>query len=197
VLHLRDEPLQEVAASWALERERPDVVADLLDPDVVAADAILEIGEVRLGAGQQELVLAESEDHAVLDDEAAVVEPAGVLGVARLAGTDVAGEDTGQKILSALAGDAVLVERARVEEPGRIADREVLELVGHLVAVRSEMAGPVAPELRPVQGVRSLVERGAADRHRPRTIPAIGRLRNIVLRCGRDHRLDRGQGCRR
>ena len=57
VLHLRDEPLEQVARARALEGERPDVVADLLDRDVVAADAVREVGEVRLGAGEQVLVL--------------------------------------------------------------------------------------------------------------------------------------------
>ena len=62
-----------------------------------AADAVGEVGEVRLGAGEEVLVLGGVEDHAVLDDEAAVVEPAGVLGLAGRAGPDVAGEDAGEE----------------------------------------------------------------------------------------------------
>ena len=69
---------------------------------VVAPDPVGEVGEVRFGAGQQELVLAGAQDDAVLDDEAAVVEPAGVLGVARRTGTDVAGEHAGQELLGIL-----------------------------------------------------------------------------------------------
>ena len=95
------------------------------------------------------------------------------------------------------AGDPVLVQRARVEDAGRVADGEVLELVGHLVAIGGEVAAPMAPELRLIEGARPLVERGRPDQRRvpllcpsavslstPPTVTAIGRLRNIVLRCG-------------
>ena len=114
--------------------------ADVLDRDVVPADPVLEVGEVRLGAGEEVLVLAGVQDDAVLDDEAAIVEPARVLRVAGRACADVAGEDAGEERLRVLAGDPVLVERARVEQAGRVADREVLELVRHLVAVGREVA---------------------------------------------------------
>ena len=155
--------LEQVATARALEGERPDVVADLLDRHVEAADAVREVGEVGLGAGQQVLVLGRVQDDPVLDDEAAVVEPARVLGVARRAGADVAGEDAAKEGLGVLARDPVLVERARVEDAGRVADREVLELVGHLVAIGGQVAGPVAPELGLVERVRALVERGGPD----------------------------------
>ena len=192
LLHLRDESLEQVARARALEGERPDVVAHLLDRDVVAADAVLEIGEVRLGAREEVLVLGGVQDDPVLDDEAAIVEPAGVLGLARRACPDVAGEDAGQERLRVLARDAVLEERTGVEQARGVADREVLHLVRHLVAVRGEIAGPVAPQLRLVERVRALVEGRGADHAvtgplaragGSGTISVIGRLRNIVLRC--------------
>ena len=88
---------EQVARARALDGEDADLVADLLDGDPVAPDEVLEPGQVRLGGGQQELVVARPQDDAVLDDEAAVVAPGRVLGVARRAGPDVAGEDPGQE----------------------------------------------------------------------------------------------------
>ena len=72
-------------------------------PDVEPADQPLEVGEVRLGRGEQELVRRVAQDDAVLDDEAAIVAPDGVLGVTRLAGPDVAGQDAGQEALGVRA----------------------------------------------------------------------------------------------
>ncbi len=70
---------------------------------VEATDAVGEVRVVGLRGGQQELVLAGPQDDAVLDDEAAIVEPARVLGVARLAGTDVACEDAAKEGLGVSA----------------------------------------------------------------------------------------------
>ena len=91
---------EQVARARALDGEDAVVVADLLDRDLVSApDEVLELGEVRFGGGQQELVGGRPQDDAVLDDEAAVVAPGRVLGVARRARPDVAGEDAGQERL--------------------------------------------------------------------------------------------------
>ncbi len=128
------------ARARPLDRERADVLADLLDRDGHAPDPVGEVGEVRLGRGQQVLVLARVEDDPVLDDEAAIVEPDRVLRLTGGATPDVACQDPGQERLGILARDPVLVERTRVEDPGGVADREVLELVGHLVAVGGERA---------------------------------------------------------
>ena len=57
----------------------------------------LEVGEIRLGGREQELLRAVAQDDAVLDDEAAVVAPGRVLRVARCALADVADEDAGQE----------------------------------------------------------------------------------------------------
>ena len=80
-----------------------------------------------------------AEHDAVLDDEAAVVAPERVLGVAGRARPDVAGEHAGQEPLGVGTVDPVLVQRRRVEDPGAVADREVLELLRHLVAVGGEV----------------------------------------------------------
>ena len=86
-------------------------VRHVLDPDVETADETLEVGEVRLGRGQDELVVGEPQDDAVLDDEAAIVAPGRVLRVARRARPDVASEDAGQEALGVWPVDPVLVER--------------------------------------------------------------------------------------
>ena len=56
-------------------------------------DAVSEVGEVRLGAGQQVFRLARVQDDPVLDDEASIVQPARVLGLAGAALADVPGQD--------------------------------------------------------------------------------------------------------
>jgi hypothetical protein len=86
-----------------LERERADVVADLLDRHVVAADPVVEPGEVRFRAREEVLVLRGVEDDPVLDDEAAVVEPARVLGLTGRALADVTGQDAAEECLRVLA----------------------------------------------------------------------------------------------
>ena len=118
----------------------------------------VEPGEVGLYGGQQELVRRRPQDDAVLDDEAAVVAPGRVLGVAWRAGPDVACEDARQEVLGVRTGDPVLVERRRIEHAGGVADREVFELVGHLVAVGGERPGPVLPQAGLVERARPLVE---------------------------------------
>ena len=67
-----------------LDRQHRPVVAHLLDADVEPADQPLEVGEVRLGGREEELLGPVAQDDAVLDDEAAVVAPRRVLRVARL-----------------------------------------------------------------------------------------------------------------
>ena len=161
VLHLRHELLEEFAAARALEGEGAEVVADLLDPHVVATDPVLEVGEVRLRAGQQELVLAGPEDHAVLDHEAAIVEPARVLGVAGLAGTDVAGEDAGEEASPRPCRGSGTCTAGSSRRCRRRCGPRNTRACRHLVAVGREMPGPVAPELGLVEGAGALVERCA------------------------------------
>ena len=61
----------------------------------------------------------------------------------------------------------------RVEEPGGVADREVLGLLGHLVALRDEVVRPVLPQPGLVQGARPLVERGRPDHRGALPLPAL------------------------
>ena len=132
-------------------------------PHVETAPEVLEPGEVRLGGRQQEVVGGRPEDDAVLDDEAAVVAPERVLGATRGAGADVAGEHAGEVALRVATVDAVLEQRRRVEQPGGVADREVLGLLRHLVLRRGQVVRPVLPEARLVQGAGPLVERRRPD----------------------------------
>src|SRR5207237_777929 len=54
----------------------------------------------------------------------------------------------------------------RVEQPRRVTDGEVLELLGHLVARGDEVVRPVLPEPGLVQRVESFVERCRPDHRR-------------------------------
>ena len=91
----------------------------------------LEVAEVGLGGGQQELVVGVAEDHAVLEHVATVVAPQRVLRAPGLAGPDVAGHHAPEEALGVAADDPVLVQRRGVEEAGAVADREVLVLRRH------------------------------------------------------------------
>ena len=93
-----------------------------------------EVREVGLGGRQEVLVLGDVEQDAVLDDEPTVVAPQRVLRLADEALRRVAGEDAAEEAPGIGAGEPVLVQRRRVEQAGRVPDREVLELLGHLVA---------------------------------------------------------------
>ena len=128
--------------------------------------------QAKLGSarGQQELVGPAVLDHAVLQHEAALVEPGRVVGVPRRAAADVARQHAGQEPLGVPARDAVLVERRGVEDAGAVADREVLELVRRLVARHDHVAGPVLPEPGLVERAGPLVEGRRAD-HRGASIP--------------------------
>ena len=76
---------------------------------------------------------------------------------------DVAGKDAGEKGLGVGTVDPVLEQRRRVEQPGAVADREVLELLGRLVFLGDEVPGPVLPQARLVGRAGPVVERGRAD----------------------------------
>jgi hypothetical protein len=130
------------------------------------ADEVLEVAEVRFGGGEEELVRAVAEHDAVLVDVAAVVAPDRVLGLAGLAAPDVAGEHARQVALGIGPGDPVLVQRRGVEHADRVADRDVLELLRHLVLVDDEVAGPMTPERGLVGGRHALVERRLSQHHR-------------------------------
>ena len=135
---------------------------DVLDPDVEPADELLEVGQVRLGRGEHELVGPVAQDHPVLDDEAAVVAPDRVLGVTRRRSVRMSRARTPARKRSASGTvDPVLVQRRGVEQAGRVADREVLELLRHLVAGGGQVARPVLPQARLVE--RAQCARGRAS----------------------------------
>ena len=200
VLHLGHEPREQVARARALERERADVGADLLDPDVQSG----RCGRRSRRSSARPTSAGTRPCRGWRMTPSSMTKPrsssqhvywAWPGGHARMSRA----RTPARNALGVLAGDAVLVERARVEQPRRVADREVLELVRHLVPVGGQVARPVAPQLRLVERRRALVERGRLDHAlaplhrwlcRAATIAVVGRVRNIVLRCGRDRHRD-------
>ena len=190
---------QEVTRTRTLDRQHGPVVGDVLDGDVEAADEPFEVRKVRFRGREQVLVASVAQDDAILDDVAAVVAPGGVLRVARLACPDVAHEDTGQEPLGVGSGDAVLVERRRVEEAGAVADGEVLELVRHLVARGGQVIRPVLIESGLVERGEALVEGRRSDHARASRAAAsasakISTTRSTVSPAACDS--DRNQGSR-
>ena len=147
----------------ALEGESADLVGDVFDLDRLVPDQVLEIGEVGLGRGQQELVVVVAEDDPVFDHEATVVTPKRVLGLARPAFADVPRQHSGQELLGVLPGDPVLVEGRGVEDTGRVPDGEVLELLRHLILVGDQIAGPMTPETGLVGRLDAGMEGGGLD----------------------------------
>ena len=128
LLDARGELREDLPRARSLHGQHAVVVGDVLDRDVEPPGEVAEVADVRLRRGEQELVLRVPEDHAVLEDEPAVVAPDRVLRLARTALPDVARHHAGEQPLGVLAGDPVLVQRRGVEESGAVADREVLVL---------------------------------------------------------------------
>ncbi len=150
-----------------LDRQNAVVVGLVLDRHRQPADQIEEVGEVRLGRGEEEVVVAVTEDHAILEHEPAFVAPQRVLGAAGSAATHVSGQHAGQVALRVRTANAVFVERRAIEDSCAVAHGEVLELRGHLVLLGNQVPGPVSPEPRPVGRLGSGGERGRANHRRP------------------------------
>ena len=160
---LRRQLAEHGVGAGTLDRQRSELVADVLELDLVVADAVLEVGKVGFCRRQHELVGAVAEHDAVLVDETALVAPDRVLRLPGLTRANVPGEHACQVALGIRPGDPVLVQRRRVEHADRIADRDVLPLLGHLVLVDDQVAGPVAPQRRLVGGRDTRVERRLAQ----------------------------------
>ena len=120
--------------------------------------------QLRVGGGPAELLLVDAMDRAVVDDLAVLVAPGRVEDLPDLELRRVAGDHAVDEADRVRAGDAVLVQRADVDERGRLADRVVLDVVGVGVDARGVVARPLPPLHLPVQGRRPGVE-GGADAH--------------------------------
>ena len=159
----RNEPAEQVARAWALDGEGPDIQAHVLDAHAQAPDSIGQVRVVRLRRGEQVVVPPATLDHAILEHEAALVEPGRVLRSLRRAGANVAGQDAGEEAFCVRPRDPVLEERRGVEDARRVADREVLELVRDLVAVGRQVPRPVVPQAGLVERAEAVVEGRRVD----------------------------------
>ena len=111
-------------------------------------------------------------DGAVVDDLAVLVAPRRVVDLPDGERRGVAGDDAVHEARRVGTGDAVLVERADVDERRRLADGVVLDVVEVGVDGRREIARPLAPLHLAVQGRRPRMERGPDAHASP---PAYGR----------------------
>ena len=144
-----------------LERESGQRLRDVLDVDVEAGRVLAEPAVLRVGGGPAELALGDPVDRAVVDDLAVLVAPRRVVDLADGHPRGVARDHPVDERVGARTGQAVLVERADVDERGRLADRVVLDVVDVGVDGRGEVARPLPPLLLAVEGRGAGVERGA------------------------------------
>ena len=153
--------LEDGAAVGALERERGDRLGHVLDGDVEPRGVHRQPAVLRVGGGPAQLVLGHPVDRAVVDDLAVLVAPRGVDDLADLEPRGVARHDPVGEAEGVGTRDPVLVERADVDDGGRLADRVVLDVVEVGVCGRGEVAGPLAPLHLHVQRRGPGMERGA------------------------------------
>ena len=163
LLNFRSQLLEDLSGVRTLQGECSEIVRDVFDLDRHSTGEVLQICHVGLGGGEKELVIAVAEDHPILDDPAIVVAPHRVMSLPGPALPDVTSQDAGQEGFGVGPGDPVLVERGGVDDRRRVPDREVLELVRHLIPVGGQISRPMAPQPGLVGLTGSCMKRCLAD----------------------------------
>ena len=136
------------------------------DPPDTSDDPYVEPRRVQrepAGRGRrrpEELLLSPAGDGPVVDHLAVLVAPRRDDAVDREL-RDVARHDSVDQPRGVGPGDLVLVQGGDVDQPGLLANRVVLDVVGVGVDGGREVAGPLAPGHRGVQRRRTRVERRA------------------------------------
>src|SRR6185436_7138879 len=143
-----------------LERDRRDLLGDVIDGDVEVAGVEGQPAELGVGGGPEVLGLGESMDRAVVDDLAVLVAPGRVPDLPHGELRGVAGDHPVDERGRVRAGDAVLVQGRDVDQRGSLADRVVLDVVRVGVRGRGPVAGPLAPLLLAIERGGPRVERG-------------------------------------
>ena len=157
--------LQDVAAQWALYRQRGHAFAHVLDRDVQAARVHPEPAQRRIGGRPAVALLVQPGDRPIVHDKAVFVAPGRVVDAADGELVRVARDHAVDEPRRVRAGDEILVERRDIDERGRLADGVVLDLVGVVIRAGGEIARPFPPLLLAVERRRARIERGSY-RHR-------------------------------
>ncbi len=148
VLHPREigagEPLEELARSRTLQRERAELVGHVGDRDVEAGGARVEPARVALGRREPEMRVADARDRAVVDDLAARVAPRRVGHVAYRHLREIARDEPIEERVRVGPADVVFEQRRHVDQRARVADREVLAVLRELVRAPRPSAPPSA-----------------------------------------------------
>ena len=148
----------------ALQRERRDLLGDVVDRDVEARRVLGEPAQVRIGGRPAIHLLRHPRHRAIVDDLAVFVAPRRVVDLADRHLRRVARDDAIDEPHRVGARHAVLEERRDVDQRAGVADGVVFVLVMRLVGADGVVAGPVAIVEALAQLERACVE-GGTDRH--------------------------------
>ena len=151
---------QDLTRFGALKSERSKLRRYVFYLDGEAANELREVGQIWLSGGEHEFIAREPQDHAVFYDEASIVAPQRVLGLAIATLPNIASHDAGQITFGVDARNAVFVQRGGVNKAGSIAYGEVLELFRHLILAGGQVTRPMAPQMGLVEGPEPVVKRG-------------------------------------
>ena len=168
--------LQYLPREPALEREPGGLIADVLDVGVEARRVHAEPPFGRIGGGDPVGVLGQPSDRAVVDHLAFFVAPRRIEDLVDLEPGDVSGHHAVEQASGVGPTNDVLVQRRDVDDPCRLADRVVFDVVEVGVDGRAVVARPFTPCEMCVQLGLSRVEHGA-DAHRG---PSVIRLASVA-----------------
>ena len=155
---------QDARGGRALQRERRDLLGDVVDRDVEARGVLAEPSQARIRGGPAEGVLPQPRHRPVVDHLAALVAPRRVEDLPDRHLRHVAGDDPVDEPRRVAPGDQVLEQRRDVDERRGVPDRVVFVLVVALVRADGVIAGPLAVIQALAQREGALVN-GGSDRH--------------------------------
>ena len=127
----------------SLQRERRDILRDVLDLHSQAGRVLPEPPQARIGRRPPVRLLPEPRHGAIVDHLAVLVAPRRVIDLAHRHLLHVARDHSVDETRRVGSGDEVLEEGRDVNERGRVADRVVLVLVMGLVHADRVVAGPL------------------------------------------------------
>ena len=155
---------QQLRRGRPLQRERRDLLRDVLDGHVEAGGVLPEPAQARIRRRPAERLLRQPRHRPVVDHLAVLVAPRRVEDLADRHLRHVAGDEPIDEPRGVAPVDQVLEERRDVDQRRGVADGVVLVLVMALVRADGVVAGPLAVVEALAERERALVD-GGSDRH--------------------------------